>query len=228
MPRTDQLACFQHTNVYRNEKIREKLSKGSPFDQAYVLYAHALEMNGDFLLQLKTMFRKTDYKVKGVCKQNLTRIAQKIVQNEHEKHRGLMNLISSANPYRITDMIRATIVVHEPYQMREAYELVKKVAAVGKVIRIKNKLKSSLQNVTLNFTDDYIIGEIQMRYGSKPINYFANHFLYELKRADSLMQLEQQIWLYCNHLVENDQVYAHEKKYTREIIMNDNYYNFNV
>jgi len=38
-------------------------------------------------------------------------------------------------------------------------------------------------NVTYH---DSIIGEIQIKYGKKPTHYHANHFLYELARADSL------------------------------------------
>jgi len=41
--------------------------------------------------------------------------------------------------------------------------------------------------VHLNITyASSIIGEIQIKYGKKPIHYHSNHFLYELARADSL------------------------------------------
>jgi len=30
-----------------------------------------------------------------------------------------------------------------------------------------------------------IVGEIQIKYGSTPVHYYSNHFLYELARADS-------------------------------------------
>jgi len=56
-----------------------------------------------------------------------------------------------------------------------------------KIIKIKNNLSADLQNIKLNFLyDDQIIGEIQMRVGSKPINYHANHFMYELERVDNV------------------------------------------
>ena len=60
------------------------------------------------------------------------------------------------------------------------------------IIRIKSKLKGDLKNVTLNFVYIHrILGEIQIKYGNLPPNYSANHFLYELKRADNVRQFKQ-------------------------------------
>ena len=55
------------------------------------------------------------------------------------------------------------------------------------IVKIKNKLSTGLQNVTLNVEyDQSIIGEIQLRVGSKPVNYHANHLVYEMERVDSV------------------------------------------
>ena len=54
------------------------------------------------------------------------------------------------------------------------------------IIRIKNKLKDPLHLVHLNLIYEHrIIVEISIRYGKKPINLYANHFLYELARSDT-------------------------------------------
>ena len=56
-----------------------------------------------------------------------------------------------------------------------------------RIVKIKNNLTKDISNVMLNIVYyDVIIGEIQMRVGSKPVNYHANHFMYELERVDSV------------------------------------------
>ena len=56
-----------------------------------------------------------------------------------------------------------------------------------KIVRLKNKLKSNLKNIHLNVVfAERIVAEIQIKYGKKSCDYYANHFLYELARADSI------------------------------------------
>lgn len=136
-------------------------------------------------------------------KENLARIAQKIEENEFEKD----------GPFRMTDMIRGMVSTNTPDDVMKAYEMVSKIKNL-KIIRIKNKIISSLQNVTINFIWwDCIIGEIQLRFGEAPVQYNGNHFIYELARADTLGQFQQQVMIYCNHLAEKHQIYASEKHY---------------
>ena len=62
-------------------------------------------------------------------------------------------------------MIRATLNVSKPEQMKEAYQILTKIDAIT-ILKIKNKLSTELQNVTINFIyKDKIIGEIQIRHG---------------------------------------------------------------
>ena len=86
----------------------------------------------------------------------------------------------------MTDMIRASINVSELEQIIQAYQILDEMKSIN-VVRIKNKITSDLQNVSINFIfNNSIIGEIQIRFGNKSPNYYTNHFLYELFRADSI------------------------------------------
>ena len=86
-------------------------------------------------------------------------------------------------------MCRGMVSVNEVKEVEEAYNL---CLDKFSVIRIKNKLNSPLQNVSLNVLYPVnmpsIIGEIQIKFGSKSILYNANHFIYELARCDSFVQ----------------------------------------
>lgn len=87
---------------------------------------YALEFSYDFQLKIKDIFRGFGYNVSGDLKANLTRIAQKIKED-------------NTGPFRITDMIRALIIVDDVKQLVVAYETL--IFTPGlKVIRIKNKL----------------------------------------------------------------------------------------
>ena len=94
--------------------------------------------------------------------------------------------------------------------MSEAYEIITNMEELN-VIRIKNKLTTDLQNVTLNVIySDMIIGEIQIRFGPKPANFYAAHFLYELTRCDKADQFRQQVLLKMIYLSENELIYKPE------------------
>ena len=93
----------------------------------------------------------------------------------------------------MSDMVRATLSLknENPEEMIKVFEELNNIDNL-KIIRIKNKLTEDLQNVTLNFIyNDMIVGEIQIRFGSKPANFHAAHFLYELIRCDSADQFRQ-------------------------------------
>ena len=86
----------------------------------------------------------------------------------------------------ITDMVRAQINIKDADQLKEAYQILKKMDRI-QVVRVKNKLNTPLHQVAVNFIlQQSIIGELQLQYGSTPPQYDANHFLYELARADSV------------------------------------------
>lgn len=83
-------------------------------------------------------------------------------------------------------MIRATIYVDTLDQMEEVYEHIN--GSELKILKIVNQLGShETPNITLNVlltnpSDglDAIIGEIIIRYCSKPVNYYQNLFLVNL------------------------------------------------
>jgi len=89
-----------------------------------LLFFHALENNWLFQTVLRNKFKKTRFKVFGNVKSNIVRIEQKIEEE-------------GGNLGKLTDMIRATIVVDDPTQMREAYDLVKDTMYI-QIIRVKN------------------------------------------------------------------------------------------
>ena len=85
-------------------------------------------------------------------------------------------------------MIRATVILLSINDVKEAFTHLESVPYL-EIVKIKNKLATELQNVSVLFIfDKGIIGEVQMRYCEKPASYYANHFVYELERADSASQ----------------------------------------
>jgi len=65
-------------------------------------------------------------------KSNLPRIAKKINENQ----------IEADNPFRVDDMIRATIIVNSPNQIVDAYKMIA-VNPYYNIIKIRNHLKLS-------------------------------------------------------------------------------------
>ena len=80
---------------------------GSSLDKAFFLYQHALDSNWMFQMTLNYKFRGKDTKVVGNIKHNLMRIAQKI----HEKNGRVKG--ENDKTFRVTDMIRASILVQD-------------------------------------------------------------------------------------------------------------------
>lgn len=68
---------------------------------------------------LKHVYRKAPFTVTGNLKSNLVRIVQKIKESYIKGE--------DRNPFRIYDMIRATIAVPAPHQIAEAFEMLKNV-----------------------------------------------------------------------------------------------------
>lgn len=89
------------------------------------------------------------------------------------------------------DMIRATVVVDSIEEIWGAYDWLKK-ADYFRILTIKDKLDADIKNITLTFDfDEKMIGELQIRYGEFPPQYYANHYLYELERSQSYLEFMQ-------------------------------------
>ena len=83
----------------------------------------------------------------------------------------------------MTDMIRASIDGFDDISdLISAYEkLCELNPSMFRIIRIKDKLKSHLKQISINFVyGNYIIGELQMNLGSVSPLQPTYHFLYEL------------------------------------------------
>ena len=78
-------------------------------------------------------------------------------------------------------MLRCTIQVNEPDQIKEAYLIIKnsKAQTQLEIVRIKNKLSGNgLKVIHLNLIfGERIICEIQIKYGKKTCDYYANKCL---------------------------------------------------
>ena len=82
-------------------------------------------------------------------------------------------------PFKVDDMIRATIRVHKPQQLIEAYELIKKTTGV-RVVRIISRLFTS-DTIHMNFVyENTIVGEILLVCGKEPVQSCGNQFLNQL------------------------------------------------
>jgi len=52
--------------------------------------------------------------------------------------------------YRVTDMIRATVMVNEHHQLQEAYEKLRKISNI-KIVKIKNMIRLPKQCIVVYF-----------------------------------------------------------------------------
>jgi hypothetical protein len=84
---------------------------GTPLENAYFLYQHALELNWKYILELQGLCDANYGRVDGLIKSNLARIAQKIRENEN-------------NPFRIGDMVRARITVEDPSHLEKTFKAI--------------------------------------------------------------------------------------------------------
>lgn len=83
-------------------------------------------------------------------------------------------------------MVRSEIVTNNTTDFQKAYELCKEMKWGIKILRIVNGLTLPLRTVTLNYRHGYnMIGEIQLRYGGKAIDYHSKVFINELIKADN-------------------------------------------
>ena len=80
-------------------------------------------------------------------------------------------------------MIRTTIVVWEQCLINQAYEEILKIETF-QVIKIVSNMKDEVPQILLNVIyNNSIIGEIVIRQGEKPANYYPVKFLTNLSGA---------------------------------------------
>ena len=89
------------------------------------------------------------------------------------------------------DLVRGTIYCRLENVM-PAYHLFKNVPGI-QIIDIKQKI-ASLNNITVNFIyEQRYIGEMQFQYldqtEAQKEKYYANHFIYELERANEKIEM---------------------------------------
>lgn len=150
-------------------------------------------------------------KITGNLKTNLRRICFKM--EEYEKEHG--EVAQGRGAFAITDMVRATLNVKSATEMETAYGVLSQMKGL-QIVRVDNRITDPIQNVTLNVIYyDMIIGEIQLRFGLLPVNYYGNHFLRELLRCDSAAQFRQQVMAQLNYLAQHDGIYTPKIDETR-------------
>ena len=122
-------------------------------------------------MTLNYKFRRSETTVSGELNQNLARIADHIdagrtrVQGEED------------STFRVTDILKAEVVVPKASDMIEAYNTLKKIKCF-QIVRIKNELETYLQTITLNLINQRtIVGEIVLRCGAKPAIFEGGRFL---------------------------------------------------
>ena len=107
---------------------------------------------------------------------------------------------------RMTDLVRATVTV-DPSKPWLAYHVMNYIHEKSEdfhLVRIKNKL-GKLQHINANYVyKRKFLCEIQIRLGDPPPHYYANHFLYELQRAQTTFELLDTLNARAAWLVEHD------------------------
>jgi len=85
------------------DEILYNISK-TTLEKAYFLYQYTMELNWGFMLLLQVACGHAALSVEGTIKNNLMRISKNINENPIEK---------DGNPFRISDLCRATITVND-------------------------------------------------------------------------------------------------------------------
>ena len=151
-------------------------------------------------------FKKHEYVVTGNVKSNLGRVAHKIsewkVRNEDD------DLVQDpTGVFKITDMIRATVVVNKPEQIISVYKALLGMQELN-MIRCKNNLFDDDQFISLEcIYMNRIIAEILIRCGSKPVNLAASALIANFRAAESIPKLKEKILMHLSTLAENGKIY---------------------
>ena len=141
------------------------------FEKADFLLQYARETNWKFQNAIFIAFKDSGARVKGRLKSNLARIESEIGD------KGL---------FKIYDLIRTTIVVTDPQEVIQSFEILKQISFL-KIIKIQNSLNSPLSTIKINFIfRNKIIGEVILRRGPKPLLYKSNKLIKDLKSANTI------------------------------------------
>ena len=63
-------------------------------------------------------------------------------------------------PFKVTDMIRATVILYSINELQDVYSELLKIPALD-VMKVKNKLDTELENITVLFVfKEAIVGEV--------------------------------------------------------------------
>ena len=122
-----------------------------------------------------------------------------------------MNQYEKDGALRLTDMVQNTIIVHEQCLINQAYEEILKITTF-EVIRIENHMMEPynpyiLLNVIYN---NSIIGEIIIRKGDRPANFYTLKFLSDLSNSYNVLEFQEHIWNRCDHLQSDNKFYKRE------------------
>jgi len=86
-------------------------------------------------------------------------IAQKIGENKIEKN----------NPFRVTDIIHATIKIQKPEQIMGIISVLDQNSSMM-IVKIDNQLDQEIKRVKINVIfQQSVIGEIEIRLGNEPV-----------------------------------------------------------
>lgn len=179
------------------------LRMGSPSEQAIFLIKWAQE---EFYLLHSTLIKY----IPGIetdLKSNVIRVAQKI--KEEEELRGLKE---DGGGYQfITDILRAKLMATDPQELKNMILLFENIPGV-KIIKYKPRFYgvqgTELRNVTINFVwSNSFICELQVRLGQVPALEPENHFLYELERISTPLQLLDAWNTKLTDFAKNDQLF---------------------
>ena len=79
------------------------------------------------------------------------------------------------------------------------------------LIRLQNNIGDNLPNIVCNVIYDHsIIGEIVVRCGNKPANFYVLKFLDNLAGSYSVMEFQEHLWHFCDRLQEQNKFYKTE------------------
>ena len=107
-------------------------------------------------------------------------------------------------------MVRSQIVVEKIPEIHEAYHKILEIDSM-EVIKLENYIKDDMPRILLNVIYDHsIIGEIIIRCGEKPANYYVLRFLDNLANSYSVMEFQEHLWDYCDRLQEKNLFYKKE------------------
>jgi len=97
-------------------------------------------------------------------------------------------------------MIRCTIVVYDGSDVYKAYEDLLKIETF-KIIKLQNFMNDPVPHVLLNVIyNNSIVGEIIIRNGEKPANFYTLKLLTDLSNSFNILEFQEHVWNFCDRL----------------------------